>query len=336
MAELDKAQRLVINQLLDHAVFTSSVSTSMSELEIRARRVYQSPLGQQRINGWFARSFGFVPQSYRDNWLWLAGPNRLSVTEVRILLATLKAVINTPAAQGVEADRVIATQPIVTAVRSVVPELGDRQINKVIHQLFVDRFGLLIPDTPEVNDEENSTVDEYWDVATDFVPIAQLLVQSMQQSLKADVPAITPIQRVNAYLLKFRSMTPKLGALWQTLQENKQAIADLWVPLQRFYLEVGDDYALLLDANRRQLKSRQYFVAIAVARSLGAGVANGDLGRRIAQLSEQLYPNESVNPSFVREELRNNALAYQDNDYWVATAVASRFAITLEDKTNGE
>ncbi|MFD1392052.1 hypothetical protein ACFQ3L_00415 [Lacticaseibacillus jixianensis] len=331
MAELEKAHRLAINQLLDHAIFTGSIDQGMRQSERKSREVYQSPSGRQRIQGWFSRLFGEAPTGFRDNWLWLMGPEKLPATHVTVLLATLKAVINTPAAQGIEADRVIEARPVIAAVHSAVPELGERKIRKIIDSLFVERFKLLTPDNPEVAEEKNSTVQEYWDVAEDFVSAAQLLVSALKTGLKPNLESATPLQQVNRYLLKHRYLDQTQPQLWATLKANKVAVADMWAPLQRFYLEVGDDYALLLDGARRQLQSRQYFVALAVARSLGAGVPDADLGQRIKMLSRQLYSEAVVNQTQVKEEIENNSLAQEKNGFWIATPVAKRFAITLGD-----
>ena len=331
MVELEKAHRLAINQLIDHAIFTGTIDQSMRQGEMKAREVYQSPSGRQRIQGWFSRLFGEAPTGFRDSWLWLMGPNKLPATHVTVLLATLKAVINTPAAQGIEADRVIEARPVIAAVHSAVPELDERELRKIIDSLFVERFKLLTPDNPEVAEEKNSTVQEYWDVSEDFVSAAQLLVSALKTGLKPHLENATPLQQVNRYLLKHRYLDQTQPRLWATLKTNKVVIADMWAPLQRFYLEVGDDYALLLDGARRQLQSRQYFVALAVARSLGAGVPDADLGQRIKMLARQLYPEAVVNQTQVKDEIENNSLAEEKNGFWIATPVAKRFAITLGD-----
>lgn len=328
MAELEKAHRLAINQLLDHSLFTGTIDPSMRQGEVKARTVYQSPAGKRRIQGWFSRLFGEAPTGFQDNWLWLMGPGALTTDQVTILLATLKAVINTPAAQGVEADRVIEAEPVVASVHSAISKYSEPQIRRIIDNLFMERFKLLTPDNPEVTDEKNTTVEEYWDVAEDFVPAAQLIVAVLKQQVKR-ASDVTPIQAVNRYLLTHRYLDRQEPQLWATLQTDKAGIAEMWAPLQRFYLEVGDDYAVLLDGSRRQLQSRQYFVALAVARSLGSGLPESDLGQRIRQFTEQLYSAAAVNPSLVKAELLNNGLAREEAGFWLATPVAKRFAITL-------
>lgn len=97
MAKLTRPELYVINQLLDHDVFTGTKTLEMGSLALAARDAYQRPEGQRRINGWFNQMFGHTPLSFQDNWLWLDGPSRLTTREVTVLLATLKAVINTPA-----------------------------------------------------------------------------------------------------------------------------------------------------------------------------------------------------------------------------------------------
>ncbi|TLQ05634.1 hypothetical protein FEZ51_00170 [Pediococcus stilesii] len=280
MAKLTKAERAVIEQLLTHGVFTGTKTDDMKASALAARDAYQKPEGQRRINGWFNQVFGRVPMSFQDNWVWLMGPNQLSSDEITVLLATLKAVINTPAAQNVEADRVIEAHPIITSVQTVTNGLSDKQVGKLIDELFVQRFQLLVPDNlvDPKSSATNQVVNEYWDVSVDFVEIAQLLVQAMQTSLTTASEPISMQQQVNAYLLKHRYLDKNEGGLWEALLQQKKQISAVWQPLQRFYLEVGDNYAALLDADRRQLSSRQYFVALAVARSLKSGLPEDLLG----------------------------------------------------------
>jgi hypothetical protein len=166
--------------------------------------------------------------------------------------------------------------------------------------------------------------------------VAQLLVQALRASIATAAAPVSAQQRVNAYLLTHRFMDATAGELWGSLQQQKVAIAAAWQPLQRFYLEVGDDYALLLDANRRQLSSRQYFLALKVAQSLGVGLPQDQLGRRIKLLARQLYPQAAINQTQVKEALVDNGLARLENGSWLATPVAKRFAITLEEDAHGE
>lgn len=338
MAKLTKAERAVIEQLLTHGVFTGTKTSDMKASAMAARDAYQKPEGQRRINGWFNQVFGRMPQSFQDNWVWLMGPRQLSSAEITVLLATLKAVINTPAAQGVEADRVIEARPVIASVQTVTPALSDKQVGKMIDDLLVQRFQLLTPDNPVNADSTAASlvVDEYWDVAVDFVAIAQLLVQAMQASLQTTNESVSAQQQVSAYLLKHRYMDQDAGSLWTTLLQQKDQISAVWQPLQRFYLEVGDDYAALLDADRRQLSSRQYFIALAVARSLKSGLPDDLLGTRIKQLARQLYPKANVNQTQVKAELQLNGLAKCVHGSWIATPLAQRFAITLEDDDFGE
>lgn len=336
MTKLTQAESFVVTELLNHGVFTGTKTDGMSALALAARDAYQRPDGQRRINGWFNQVFGRAPQSFQDNWVWLAGSQYLTPQAVAVLLATLKAVINTPATQGVESDRVIESRPVITSVQTAVPALSDKQIGKIITDLFVDRFRLLTPDNP-VNENTpavSQLVTEYWDVAVDFVPVAQLLVQFLRASLAGKPTQATPQQRVNTYLLTHHFMDRRAGDLWKILQEQKEQIAASWQPLQRFYLEVGDNYAVLLDANRRQQTSRQYFLALATARSLGVGLPKAALNKRIKQLARQLYPKATINSTLVKDAMVANGLAYLYNESWIATPLTKRFAITVEDKNN--
>lgn len=338
MANLTKAERTVINQLVDHSVFTGTKTEDMRAGALAARDAYQRPEGQRRINGWFNQVFGTVPQSFQDSWLWLMGPDSMDQTAITVLLATFKAVINTPAAQGVAADRVIESRPVIASVQTAVPDLSEKQVGRLIDELFVQRLQLLVPDNPVATESvaRSQLIDEFWDVDADFVPVAQLMVQALQRSMQTEASTVTATQKVNAYLLKYRYMDARAGSLWSTLREQKGQIANMWQPLQRFYLEVGDHYAVLLDGNRRQSTSRQYFVALAVASSLTEGLPEEQLGKRIRKMARQLYPAANVNPSMVKDELRNCALAEPQHGFWVATPLARRFAITVEDKNDDE
>ena len=82
--------------------------------------------------------------------------------------------------------------------------------------------------------------------------------------------------------------------LWQVFRENKEIIEKDWHELQRYYLECGNDYALLLDDYRKPSKSRQFYVAVKVAQSLGAGLSRSEYHHRIKQIWYQLYPKPLV------------------------------------------
>jgi hypothetical protein len=60
------------------------------------------------------------------------------------------------------------------------------------------------------------------------------------------------------------------------------------------------------------------------------------LGRRIKLLARQLYPQAAINQTQVKEALVDNGLARLENGSWLATPVAKRFAITLEEDAHGE
>lgn len=329
MSELTKPERTVINQLLDHAVFTASITPDTKPAQAAAITAFARPSGKRKVNGWFQNMFGTTPLPFQDNLLWLQGPDRLSEAQVAVLLATLKAIINMPEVQQNSADRVVAVQPVVTAVHSVVPQLDEVEIAKVIADLFENRLGLLTADQPETSGESVGEVEEFWDVDVDFVAVANLLVQAIAKP--QDSPKHTDIQRANIYLLKHRYLAKATQPdLFAVVQANAQAIAAAWADAQRFYLEVGDDYAMLLDATRRQKNAKQYFVALAVAHTLGAGLADDALGPRIRQVCQQLYPNANINQTLVKDELRLSALAYQHHGYWQATPIAKRYAISTE------
>lgn len=332
MTEPTKTDQLILNELFDHSVFTATKTSEMRRNQVDAINAYQRPIVQQRVNRYLQDLLGAVPVNFQDNLFLPLGADALKPAELHVLLATLKAIINTPELQNAISDRVIAVQPIVNSVYSVVPELPESKILPLINRLFVDQLRLLTVDRLEDDTPSDAAreVAEFWDVSPDFIAIAQNIVVYLQS--QQERPVLSGRQQVNQYLLTHRYLDAAAEpALWTLLQDNLAEIAGQWRPLARFYLEVGDDYALLLDATRQMTKARAYFVAVAVAKSMGGGLPDADLAARINQLARQLYPHVTVASAQVRAELTTSALAVLRADFWQATPLAGRVAIELEE-----
>lgn len=331
MSELPRTARQIISQLIDQEMFLSVTDDRLSKAGRNAVEANKRPETQRRVTGYLRDLLGVAPVNFQDQLLLLIGPGREPDSVVRVVLATLKAVINSPEMQGVTATHVVACLSIVSAVHSIVPELDEREVRAVIDQVFVERFKLLQLDHPETAvGETDAEVAEFWDVSPAFVGEAQNLVTYLQTTLQT--PNVTPQQRVNRYLLTrlflAKATQPEL---WAALQANKGAIEAQWAQLSRFYLEVGDDYAMLLDSERRPVKSRQFFVAVKVAQSLGSGLAGGELNARIRLVNEQLYPDTALALNMVKTEMLGAGLAVAQAGYWLKTPVAERFTISLTE-----
>lgn len=327
MATLYQTERTIINELIDSGVFTSTITSETKRGQKLAVYALQKPATQQRINATFKTMFGEAPQNFQENLLFLSGAKSLTAVEIHVLLATCKAVINAPELQGVTADRVIACVSLVTTVNSEVTEIDERKVRKLITKLFVDRFKLFTVDRPVESEEETaSEVEECWDVVPDFTNFVECLVGWLRADRTKQDP--TDIQRVNRHLLQHRYLDAKQSPeLWVILAQNKIVIESQWRDLQRFYLECGDQYALLLDDFRKPSESRQFYAAIRVAQSLGSGLPIAKYHHRIKTVWQQLYPDATVNLSLVKKTIIDAALATEVNSYMVATPLAKRYVI---------
>lgn len=335
MVELHANERLIIDQLLDRGLFTSTITAEMPQNVATAVTAFQRPLVQRRVTSYLKELLGVAPYNYQENLLWLAGPGQLSADEVHVLLATLKTVLNEPSLQANADERVVATQTIVRQVRSEVVNLDEKLILRLIRQLFVERFKLLTPERLEqAASDQEAIIDEYWSVSPDFASFARNLVDYLQAQVKK--PALTELQQVNQALLLQPFLSPQTTpTLWPILVAKRQVIAAQWAQLQRFELEVGADYALLLDRQRQQITARPYTVALAVARSLGAGLPEDQLNQRIHQVVAQLFGSpQKVAVGQVRAALFDNGLVLQAGQNVLPTAIAQRFSVqaTTEEK----
>ncbi|MEE6716345.1 hypothetical protein [Schleiferilactobacillus harbinensis] len=332
MAKLQSSERLIINQLFDHSVFTSTVTPDMTHATVDAINALKRPAVQKKITSYLNDLVGMGPDNYQENLLFLLGPNQLDPDAVHVLLATLKTIINEPNLQTAEADRLVVAEKIVRQVRSEVINLGEKEIYRLITRLFVDRLGLLTPDQIDGPlPDQTEFVTEYWDVSPDFTAVAKCLVDAL--IAEQTPPQLTQSQQVNRELLLHRYMSPDTApVLWPVLVANKHAIAAQWTELQRFVLECGNDYALLLDSQRQQSAAMPYVAALAVANSLGVGIPAADLNGRIHQIAQQLYPHKDISVSDVKTALSDNALIQHQQNFISPTPLVQRFAVRTDDE----
>lgn len=330
MSELHGPERLIINQLFDHGVFTRTITPAMPQSNIDAIQALQRPNVQKKINTFMHDLLGIGPENYQENLLFLFGLNQLNEDEVHVLLATLKAVINLPELQG--RDRVVSVSTLIRLVHSEVIDLDEQIIYKLINEIFVERFALLVRDAPEYPvSEQVQEVEEYWDISPDFVYVAQCIVLHLQTSVSR--LHLTELQRVNRVLLAHRFISSKTTPhLWSYLQANKNTIAQQWSQLQRFDLECGDDYALLLDRQRQPSTSKPFVIAVKIARSLGAGVPVEQLNRLIQRMIRQMFPDHSISISLVKQALFDYSLAVKQDGFITPTAIAQRFAVHIDEE----
>lgn len=332
MIELHANERLIIERLFDRGVFTSTIMPEMKQTEIDAIMAFKRPVVQRRIMNYLRDLFGVVPDTYQENLVFLLGYQHLTADEVHVLLATLKAVLNEPSLQASIDERVVATQVIVRQVRSEVVDLDEKLIFRLIRQLFVERFKLFTPERLEqAAVEQEAVVEEYWSVNPDFTSFAQCMVNSLQPQPK---PPLNEQQQVIQALLMRPFLSPQITPkLWQLLISNQDKIVEKLAPLQRFELEIGADYALLLDRHRPKINSKPYTVALSVARSLGIGLPEVQLSQRIHQVNQQLFNNANeVALSLVRAALFDNGLAIISGHNIVPTAVVNRFAVQITEE----
>jgi len=332
MPELHHNERLIINQLIDQGVFTSTATRQMMKQTVEAIQALKRPQVQQRVTTYLRDLVGMGPENYQENLIFLLGAPQLEPETVHVLLATLKAVINLPEMQA-HTERIVPVQTIVRQVHSEVVELEEKEVLRQITALFVDRFKLFVSDAPEVqNSELPQEVTEFWDVSPDFNFVAQCMVDYLQH--QHDARILSPVQRVNRALLTRQFISQRRDPqLWEILQANKETIATQWAQLQRFDFECGETYALLLDRNRRPVTSRAFVVAIAVAQHLvGVGVPTADLNRVIQEVTPLVIGKNVVNSTEVKKALLINSLIFEDSGFYRATALVRRFDVAINNE----
>jgi len=330
MSDLHGTEQLIINELFDHSIFTSTITDRTTQVMADAINALKRPAAQQRINAFLDDLVGLAPTNFQENLVFLPGEKWLAPETVHVLLATLKAIINLPELQNTQLDRVVAVRTVVRQVHSEVVDLDEKEIRRQIIDLFVNRLGLFLEDEPEQGpDDQAQEVEEYWDVSSDFNFIAQCLVNQLQAA--ADVKELTSLQRINRALLNQRYVAAS-SRLWPELVAHKETIAAQWRQTNRFDLECGDDYALLLDRKRTPSTAKPFVIAVGVARSLGVGIPSDQLTTRIHKIAEQVLPEYPINVSLVKEALHDNALAREQDGYVIATPLVHRFVMRTADE----
>lgn len=336
MGKLRHSDQLIINDLIDHQIFTSTVTGQTTQKKVDAINTLKRPGTQQRISNFVMDLIGQRPESYQDNLTLFVGTQHLPAETVHILLATLKAIINLPELQNTRADRVILAETVVRQVHSEVTECDERLILRQINALFVDQLGLLTLDEPATPPRDQvGEIQDYWDVSPDFTFVTQCLVDQLMGA--GTQPKLTAIQQLNLQLLTQRYLSrKKAAALWQTLQDNQTAIAEQWAQLDRFYLEVGDDYALLLDKQRIPSEAKPFVIAIVVAHALGVGVAQDELTTVIRQTMVGMPAAKNVTTTQVKQALSDYDLVDQSDGFVSPTALVSRFHVETEEEIDND
>jgi len=325
VTRLSNLERLIVNQLIDTGLFTSSPVKPTKEMT-DAVMALKKTVVQNRVNNYLKDLIGITPENIQENLLLTLGSENESAETVHVLLATLKAVINLPELQNGSGDRAVLTQTIVRQVRSEVVDLDEKEVQRLITKLFVERFKLFTEDRPDVaQSEQTQEITEYWNVSPDFNLVAQAIVNQLANK---QTPDLTDIQRVNRALLINRHISPKMSPyLWEVLLDNKDKISEQWGNLDRFDLECGDDYALLLDKKRQQTKSKPAVVAISVAHSIHAGISEAEFNQLIKDNINKLFPTNNIALSNVKESLSEFDLIKIKNDFVYPAPTVKRFAI---------
>lgn len=336
-AHLSGPERLIINRLIDQNLFTSTHTAKTAQATAAAVMALKRTVVQQHVNGFLKDLVGTVPENYQESLVWLVGPLKEDSETVHVLLATLKAVINIPELQGNRTDRAVLAQTIVRQVHSEVPQLDEHEIHRLITDLFVDHFHLFVPDVPESTPaDQDQEVAEYWDVDPEFNRFAQALVTSLTK--REDTAPLTAVQRLNRALLinRYLSRATLSPQLWTTLQANRESIAQQWAELDRFDLECGDDYVLLLDKSRTPSRAKPTAVAINVARQIGVGMPEAKLNQKIKQVTAQLFPDYTLAPTPVKQALIEFCLVTIQHDFVSPTPLVSRFMVTTQAEEEQE
>lgn len=333
--ELGSSEKLIINQLIDQELFTSTPEPQTTKIKMGAIQAFKQESKQRRVYHFFNHLIGTQPLTYGNNLLLLIGPGNLNNDEKHVLLATLKAVISSPEMDGLASDMVIDSQSIIQQVHSEVVELDESTIYAIIDRLFVNRFGLFTPDYPE-GDEDSRTgiMDPFWDINPDFVSIAHEMIEFMMN--QNDTPVLTERQRINRVLLRFKFLTPhRFPELWPKLLVHKTELLADWAPLERFRLECGADYAILLDNQQRKSEAKPLIVAISLANQLYDPIKQGDLNTKVRQVAQAIFPGRTINPTDVKRALMANALVIKNGDYYQPTPIAKRFRATEDTGLKG-
>ncbi|BDZ29595.1 hypothetical protein RA086_00305 [Lactiplantibacillus sp. WILCCON 0030] len=233
MSKLRHSDQVIFNDLIDHQVFTSTVTTQTSQKTATAIETLKRPGTLQRINHFLTALIGQQPENYQENLVLFVGTQALPAETVHILLATLKAIINLPELQNMRADRVVLAATVVRQVHSEVTACDERMILRQINALFVDQLGLLTLDQPATPPRDQAgEVQDYWDVSPDFTFVTQCIVDQLMTN--ATKPERTPIQQLNLQLLTQRLVVrlhQSYGKLWFRTEQKLLNNGHNWVVL---------------------------------------------------------------------------------------------------------
>lgn len=327
LIELDNTDQLIINQLIDQELFTAIPDHKTTKIQRRAVHAFQNGYKQRRVANFFQTLIGTTPLNFGNNLVLMIGSGDLSDKEKHVLVATLKVIISSPQIDGLESDMVIDSPTVIHQVQSEVTELDEAAIYEIIDRLFVKRFGLLTPDYPEgTTVTQTEIMDPFWDIDPNFVSITYEFIQYLTQH--SEPAPLTVTQRLNRLLLQQRCITAKQSAKqWHQLIENKDELSKAWQPLARFRLEIGDDYAVLLDGHQQKRSTRPLMIALTLVNKMGPVLEKASFTKTVRQITKTVSTDWSVNASDVRRSLIENALVVDKGDYFERTAVVNRFAI---------
>lgn len=333
-AKLSGSERLIINKLIDTGMFTSNPIKPTNDMTEAVMSLKKTNV-QSKIGTYLRNLIGVTPENIQENLLLVLSSEYEAPETVHVLLATLKAVINLPEMQGVREDRAVLISTIIRQVHSEVVDLDEKGIQRLITLLFVDRFKLFTLDYPELTQsEQNQEIDEYWNISPSFTLVAQAIVDQLK---KQSEDTLNDIQRVNRSLLVNLYISPKQSPyLWQVLINNKNKIAEQWANLDRFDLECGDDYALLLDKKRNQVQSKPSVVAIDVAHNIHSGISESQLNQAIKDSIKKIFPNNTISLSSVKDSLKEFGIIRIRNEFIFPTPLVKRFSIKEETTEEAE
>lgn len=328
MKKLSNSERLIINQLIDNGLFMQTPVKSSNEIS-EAINVLKRPKVQNKISNYLNDLLGIYPEGIQDNLLLLIGARYESAETVHVILATLKAVINMPEIQDGADDRTVLARTVIRQVQSEVMDLDESEIRQIIIEIFVDRFRIFSLDYPEILlEDENREVDEYWNINLEFNSFAQAIVNYMTRKKS---PNLNDIQKVNRALLVNKFVSSKTSNyLWEAFLNKKDQIIEQWRNLDRFDLECGDNYVLLLDKNRQKVKSKPAIVAIVIANTIKSGISEADLNNLIRSYSKSLFSKSNINIYSVKDALKDFDLIHIRNGFVFPTPIIKRFKV--EDK----
>ncbi len=325
---LSNSEQIIINQLLDTGIFTSSISKQTSQTKIDVINSLKQHSVQQKINHYLENLIGIQPENHQENLLLLISSTYESPEVVHVILATLKTIINLPELQNNRDDRVVEAAAVIRQVHSEVVDLDEKEIYRLIVKIFVTRFQLFTPDLPEFEEtEHDQEIAEYWDVDDNFNLFAQAMVNYLNRQGKDNQK--TEIQRINSALLIHRFLSPNnFPNLWMELLKHKEEIAEQWSQLDRFDLECGNNYALLLDRTRQPSRSKQAAVAIAVAQEIHEGIPESELMSEIKKVTKTVLKKSTVSPSLVKQALLEFDLIKIENGFVNPTPIIKRFTFS--------